>query len=291
MSVRKIDAPAKINLGLEILGKRRDGYHEVRTVLAAISLFDELVFDSASESYDSLRLEPDTEDIPSEANLVTKALSAMREAGADIPPQRISIVKRIPAAAGFGGASSDAAATLRAFSPELATAEIDAADLAVSLGSDVPFFLNGPVALAAGRGEALSPLPRSARDVWVVLAMPDLEIPEKTRTMYSAIDPAWWSDGSRAGRIAENLPTVPTSAPFNVFERALLRIHPELEIWRRGLREAGFPFVALTGAGPTHYTLALSQEQARDIQAQLSSIGVQAITACLLSRWEGADDQ
>ncbi len=184
-----------------------------------------------------------------------------------------------------------AAATLGAFAPELASAGIDPIDLAASLGCDVPFFLDGPVALATGRGEVLSPLPGPARDVWVVLAMPDFEIPEKTRTMYSAIDPAWWSDGCRVRRIAENLPTMPTSAPFNVFDRALLRIHPELESWRRGLREAGFPFVALSGAGPTHYTLALSQEQARDIQAQLSSIGVQAITACLLSRWEGADDQ
>ncbi|MDQ4044815.1 MAG: 4-(cytidine 5'-diphospho)-2-C-methyl-D-erythritol kinase [Chloroflexota bacterium] len=281
MRVRRVEAPAKINLGLEILGKRRDGYHEVRTVLAVISLSDTLTFEAASEGRDTLRVEPDSGGIPVEENLVAKALSAMRAAGAGIPPQRISIVKRTPVAAGLGGASSDAAAALRAFAPELASAGIDQMDLAARLGSDVPFFLDGPVALAAGRGEALSPLSGPATDVWVVLAIPGFEIPDKTRTMYSAVDPAWWSDGGRVQRIAESLPTVPTSAPFNVFDRALLRIHPELERWRDGLREAGFPFVALTGAGPAHFTLVNSERQAQAIKTRLASIGVRTIAASM----------
>ncbi len=107
-------APAKINLGLEILGRRADGYHEVRTVLCAISLADRLTFEGASR--DEIIIRGSSDDVPGDDNLVLRAIRAMRERGVDIPPQMVAVEKSIPAAAGLGGASSDAAATLRAYS-------------------------------------------------------------------------------------------------------------------------------------------------------------------------------
>lgn len=259
---RVVRAPAKINLGLEILGHREDGYHEIRTILCAISLADWLTFEQVDA--DAIALRSGDFDIPASENLISRALDAMRQRGAAIPPQRVTVDKAIPAAAGLGGASSDAAATIRAFGRELADAGVDSAAVAASLGSDVPFFLDGPVALATGRGEVLAPLP-APTNAWGVLLTPDLIISDKTRTMYGAVDPAWWSDGSRVGALARALPEPPNEAPFNVFERALLTRFPEAEAARERLLAAEAPFAALTGAGPTFYTLVDSEARAREI--------------------------
>lgn len=255
-------APAKINLGLEILGRREDGYHEVRTALCAISLADRLTFEDASR--DEIIIHGPSDDVPGDDNLVLRAIRAMRERGVEIPPQMVTIEKATPAAAGLGGASSDAAATLRAFSPELSVAGIDLMPLAAMLGSDVPFFLNGPAVLASGRGEILAPLPAPNAN-WVVLVTPRIAIPDKTRTMYAAVDSAWWSDGSLVDAIARDLPALPATAPFNVFERALLTQFPETVSVRERLLAAGAPFAALTGAGPTFYTLVPDDSAAWEI--------------------------
>jgi 4-diphosphocytidyl-2-C-methyl-D-erythritol kinase len=259
-------APAKINLGLEILGRRDDGYHEVRTILCAISLADRLTFEEAGD--DEIVLQHGDIDVPAGENLVTRALDAMRQRGAAIPPQRVTVDKRIPAAAGLGGASSDAAATLRAFTPELTTAGADPVAIAASLGSDVPFFLGGPIGLASGRGEILAHLP-TPHPAWIVLVTPALDIPDKTRTMYRAVDPAWWSDGSRVDALVRALPNLPNVAPVNVFERALLTRFPVAEAARQQLLAAGAPFAALTGAGPTFYTLVDTEARAREIAARV----------------------
>ncbi len=269
MSRRVVHAPAKINLGLEILGKRGDGFHEIRSILCTVSLHDTLVFEEIEGSSDFVETFPDAAAIPDRENLVIRALAAMRVTGAKIRPQRITMHKRIPAAAGLGGASSDAAATLAAFSTELENAGANSEDIARSLGSDVPFFLNGPVALVAGRGEQLTRLPAPGGDRWVVLATPRLHIPNKTPAMYRAVDPSTWSSGEVVRQIAANLPDLPARAPYNVFERALLQLHPELENVRDNLRRAGFPFVALSGAGPTFYTFVANEPEARSIERRL----------------------
>lgn len=280
--IRVRRAPAKINLGLEILGRRADGYHELRTILCTISLADSLSFEAAGADEIVIR---GASDVPRDDNLVLRALRAMRERGADIPPQRITIDKAIPAAAGLGGASSDAAATIDAFAPEIIEARLDPLAIAASLGSDVPFFLDGPVAVASGRGELLSPLPGPPR-AWVVLVTPGIEIPDKTRTMYGAIDPAWWSDGSRVDAIARELPVLPSASPFNVFERAITNRFPETNAARQHLLAAGAPFAALTGAGPTWYTLVDREVDAQGIASRIDDADLLVTVARLGS----ADD-
>ncbi|HYU24822.1 MAG TPA: 4-(cytidine 5'-diphospho)-2-C-methyl-D-erythritol kinase, partial [Thermoanaerobaculia bacterium] len=139
-----VKAYAKINLGLRVTAKRDDGFHDVETIFQTISLHDTLSFTPAG----ALTLTCDAPEIPTdETNLVMRAARAV---GA--PPVAIALRKRIPAGGGLGGGSSDAAATLRA----LGSAD---ARIALSLGSDVPFFLLGGSAYATGRGERLVPLP------------------------------------------------------------------------------------------------------------------------------------
>ena len=272
MTTRTERAPAKINLGLEILGRRSDGYHEIRSVLCKVSLHDTLTFVPLTRDRDHVTFRGRELTIADEHNLILRALQAARDAGGQIPPQQVVVEKRIPAAAGLGGASSNAASTLKAFSTELLAASADIAKLAPRLGSDVPFFLNGSLALVSGRGDKLTELPSPAGDHWVVLVTPRLAIPNKTQTMYESVDPAWWSDGSIVQAFAEALPEWRPPIPPNTFERALLRRYPAAERIRDQIQAAGGPFVALTGAGPTWYTLVNSESAARELVAHLNDL-------------------
>jgi len=150
-------ASAKVNLALEVLGKRADGYHEIATVLQAVDLFDRI----AVETADSLSLHTDDPDLPTdEGNLVMRAARLLQKAAGIETGARIRLQKRIPVAAGLGGGSSDAAATLwglsRLWKLRWPTARLQ--ELAVELGMDVPFFLGAGRAVARGRGEQLAPL-------------------------------------------------------------------------------------------------------------------------------------
>ena len=272
MTTRAERAPAKINIGLEILGKRSDGYHEIRSVLCKISLHDTLTFESSMRGRDRVTFQGCDLAIADEHNLILRALRAARDAGAQISPQHVLVMKRIPAAAGLGGASSNAASTLKAFAPELRAAGADIAAIAGSLGSDVPFFLNRAFALVSGRGDRLAELPSPADDRWVVLVTPRLAIPNKTQAMYRSVDPAWWSDGSKVKAFAEALPGWTMPIPPNTFERALLRRYPAAERIRDEIYAAGSPPVALSGAGPTWYTLVDSESAARALAARLDDL-------------------
>jgi 4-diphosphocytidyl-2-C-methyl-D-erythritol kinase len=156
---RLFRAYAKINLGLEVLGRRPDGYHEVRTVLQTISIFDTL---EVTPAPDGISLECSDPRIPSgEENIVVKAARLLRDAAGVRAGAKIRLTKRIPSQAGLGGGSSDGAMALLALSRlwNIAPGRELLMSLAERLGSDVPFFLCGGTALCAGRGEEVYPLP------------------------------------------------------------------------------------------------------------------------------------
>ncbi|HWV22794.1 MAG TPA: 4-(cytidine 5'-diphospho)-2-C-methyl-D-erythritol kinase [Thermomicrobiales bacterium] len=259
----RLEAPAKINLGLEILGRRDDGYHEIRSILAMIDLADTLTVTSADKGQPSSIVGMD---LDGEANLIGKAAELLR---LDLA---VTIEKRIPMAAGLGGASADAAATLLA--GNALTGEprppFELCELASSIGSDVPFFLGSPCALASGRGTDLAPLP--VPEVWLVLVSPDIAIPGKTARLYGELQPEDFTDGKlireQAERLRRGAPVAPALL-HNAFSDALLRIAPEVADLQRLMRQAGCPFAALSGAGPTHYTIVPSAEQATAIAARL----------------------
>lgn len=268
--VMRIDAPAKINLGLEILGKREDGYHEIRTIMAMIDLADTLTF-TADDTLADGSLRVDGVDLPSTDNLIVRAHALIGE-HLDLPGVRIAVTKRIPMAAGLGGASADAAATLLALN-ELAGEDVpdtELAAMAARLGSDVPFFLDTPVALATGTGTDLAPLPNVAGTL--VLITPNVDIPRKTVALYGSLTREDRSDGAtvdaQVARITNGDPLDPALLG-NAFTRPLAIHAPVVTTIRAAMRDAGAPFVALSGAGPTHYTIVPTRDAADEIATAL----------------------
>jgi 4-diphosphocytidyl-2-C-methyl-D-erythritol kinase len=264
-----IDAPAKLNLGLEVLDRRDDGFHEIATIFLTIDLADRLTLSPA----DDLELSCNDDSLAGTDNLALRALHLLRDVMHTPDGARLHLCKRIPAAAGLGGASSDAAAALLGgrvlWQQELSAAQLH--DLAARLGSDVPFFLRGGCALGRGRGEQLEPLPLPA-DVWFVVVVPDVTIPAKTASLYARLSPEDFTDGSRiaaqAARLRAGLEPDATLLG-NAFGRPLYGMVPELAALPGVMRDAGAASVAISGAGPTHYTIVTDNAHAERIEARL----------------------
>jgi 4-diphosphocytidyl-2-C-methyl-D-erythritol kinase len=258
-------APAKLNLGLEVVGRRPDGYHELATIMQTVTLADRLTLE-AKEPLEDGATAPVvvTVDDPAlgeaKENLARRALLALQAHAGTAIGAEAHLEKRIPVAAGLGGASADAAAALLA-GCRLWDLDIPADDLrglAANLGSDVPFLLGGGTALVTGRGETVVPV-RPLRDVWfvVVTPRPAAPIPRKTAALYAALLPGDYASGARVRAHAERLdrggPLDP-DALANAFTRALYGLRPELRRGARVLLGSGAPWATLSGSGPSHYT-------------------------------------
>jgi len=263
-----LTAAAKVNLALEVLGKRPDGYHELATVLQTVDLMDRLVLEDADE----LALTTSSADVPADGgNLALRAAVALREATKVERGVRVHLEKRVPVAAGLGGGSSDAAAVLlglnRLWGLRWPLARL--AEVAVTLGMDVPFFLRGGVALGTGRGEQLTPL--AGMPLALVLVSPGT--PLSTAAVYGRVTPAMYSSGAEARRMAAALrtrkPGEVAASLYNGLEAAAAGAHPDLTRMRAALMAAGALGVLMSGSGPTMFGVARSFEQARQIRARL----------------------
>lgn len=257
-------ACAKINLGLDVLGKRADGFHEIRTVMASISLVDR-VFASAHPSF---AIHMDRPGVPDGDNLVTRAANALQ----DPPGVSLSVQKRIPAAAGLGGASADAVAALRLTDAVLGlhTPSEDLRTISGRLGSDVPFFLDGGIALSEGRGDILTSLP--FRAMHVVLVVPPIVIERKTATLYSLLTSADYGDGHRVNDVVDALSSgtsLTGQILDNTFLRPLAAIVPDLFDIPAQMQRAGASSANLSGAGPAFYSLEPDAERAHDVGSAL----------------------
>ncbi len=180
--------PAKINLHLEVLGKRADGYHELRTLLQSIDLWDELWAEPTEGTELTLTVEPEGSAPDGTSNLVLRAAEALRTVTGAGRGARIGLVKRIPAGAGLGGGSGDAvgALVLLSFAWGLHVPREQLVEVAAGLGSDIPFFLTGGLGLGIGRGEKIMPLPDLEEPLHVAVAWPDVEI--STREVYNRLE-------------------------------------------------------------------------------------------------------
>jgi 4-diphosphocytidyl-2-C-methyl-D-erythritol kinase len=270
-SVRVLKAPAKVNLHLEILGRRGDGFHEILSVFQAVSLYDRVALRSLKVTGQlSVRC---TLPIPAEQNIVTAAVRRFRERTGIEAGVAVSLRKAIPVGAGLGGGSSDAAATLRGmnemFGGPLGRSELVA--LAAALGSDVPFFLGGPTALVEGRGERLTSLPGRA-DYQVVLVWPGFGV--ATREAYRWFDEQEQGAGASAHLSAEEVRRRFTGWEpgrwgfFNSFRGVVEARHPLLGEIVRDLREAGAGVAGLSGCGSTVFGLFAGTRQARAAAAR-----------------------
>lgn len=280
--------PAKINWTLEVLGKRPDGYHEIATVMSTISLCDELRLCAAGrwsftvDAPGPLRSELEVNNLVREA---VQLLHPSQHNAAGLPPLSIHLTKRIPAAAGLGGGSSDAAATLtawRAVAPDLALPGPQAAllsDIAARLGSDVPFFLRGGTQLATGRGERLEPLPDPPAQ-WLVLLAPPLVIERKTATLYALLGSSRFGDGAATTDLVARLraggSTIDERSCVNVFEQVADVAFPGLDGYRRALEQAALAPAHLSGSGPALFALVDDEAAAVSAAAALTDQGLRA---------------
>ncbi len=273
----EVTARAKINLTLEVLGRRGDGYHEVKTILQTVDLSDRLAIEPSSD----LKVECDQAEINGEDNLVWSAAIALAHRCGIAPRARIVIHKGIPVSMGLGGGSSDAAAALVALNQlwQLGLSGGQLAETAAEIGSDVSFFLTGGTALGEGRGELITQLP-GLPSIPVTLICPNVALPRKTAAMYSLLNSAQFSDGGSTDNFARILLEgrfVLKSIgelTFNVFEQVADQALPELNrIW--GRLEGIFQNpLRLAGSGPGMFSLPSNEDEFQRAAKALQPDGI-----------------
>ena len=275
-----ISAPAKINLTLEVLGKRPDGFHEIRSVMQTVNLCDVLTFSEA----DKTTIHCDMPDWTEGGSLVSRAVSLLRDATGYTRGVAIDITKKIPLMSGLGGDSSDAAATLIGLNEiwELGLSLEKQSTMAAELGSDVTFFLQGGTALAAGRGESITPLP-PLQKIWAVLVVPDVPAQEgKTTRMYQSLTASHYTDGVLTDKIVAAIKRgeiLDASLLFNTFENIAFDDFNIRRIYVEHLNKLGTPHVHLAGSGPSLFTIFNDKTQAGDLYTRCKDQGMEVYLA------------
>ena len=263
--MKTLTAPAKVNLALDILGARSDGYHDMKMVMQTISLCDTV---SVEETASGFELRTDGDFIPAgKKTLEQRAAEAFFEAaGLPVPGLRVTLEKVTPAYAGLGGGSADVAALLRIlrdnYAPEMSTEELER--IGFTVGSDMPFCVRGGTALAEGRGEVLTDLP-PLPDCWFVLCKPDFGIP--TPSLFALVDGGELTcrpDIGGMGLALESGDLAGVAARLgNVFEEVLPEEYHEVFTIKNRLMELGALNAAMSGSGPTVFGIFSEQETAK----------------------------
>jgi 4-diphosphocytidyl-2-C-methyl-D-erythritol kinase len=268
-------AHAKVNLFLELLRRRPDGFHEIETVMQTVSLHDSL---ELSHAVSGISLECPAGGVPADrSNLAWRAADLMRRrlrTGAGVS---IRLTKRIPVGAGLGGGSSDAAAILRGLNVlwRAGLTEADLLAFSAELGSDVGFFVRGGIAVCTGRGEVVSPVP-CGLSMPMVIVFPGFGVP--TAAAYRAVIPADLSgrrrspraliDALRSGSCEDAI-----AGLFNRLEAPVFRMRPEMSSLKRSLTRSGFIKVLMTGSGSCFFGVCADAETARGIAQSIGADG------------------
>jgi 4-diphosphocytidyl-2-C-methyl-D-erythritol kinase len=257
-------AYAKINLGLQIIGKRGDGYHDIETVLHPVNLFDTIELEPCGQE---IVIESSDPDLPrDESNLCWKAADALRREANVASGVKIRIDKRIPVGAGLGGGSSDAALVLREL-PSLwnvRMGEERLLEIARSLGSDVPYFLRSGTALATGRGDVLEYFDLSL-PYWIVIVHPNIHLSSKWA--YENLIPQKHDHVNLRELLVENInrPSVWVDKIKNDFEELVFRTHEAVKHAKESLYSAGADFALMSGSGSAVFGLFQNELLAQDI--------------------------
>ncbi len=281
----KILAPAKINWALKVLGKRRDGFHEIDTLMQTISLADELRVRSIRPR--ECRIVCADPGVPTDkSNLIAKAWFAMRETfGYRVGGIEVQLKKKIPTGAGLGGGSSDAAATLLAIRKlfRLPISEDNLVPLAAQLGSDVPFFIYGGTARAQGRGEILTPVDSAFPPIHLVIVYPGF--PHPTAAAYAKLKSPAYRDGSKSkaarGVISRMVSHVQQgrvgsfmSDLHNSFHDAYVKLGLPHYLIFNSMEEKRLNPILLSGSGSAMFGVANSALHARRAAKLLSVFGL-----------------
>ena len=262
----RLPAFAKINLCLHVLGKRPDGYHELRTIFQAISLRDtlELSFTPGSSGFDFALTSNDAA-LLGPQNLVARALTAMQQEIGFHGYVTAHLEKKIPVARGMGGGSSDAAAamigTLRLTGRKVPLARL--MEIAAGLGADVPFFLFGGRALAVNRGDEIYPLPNAPKQTIVVVSPRDIGISTKDAFGWISAELTKRPEPPKIWGFCALCWSRQGAGLSNDFEGPVFRRHPRLEEIRDGLLKRGAADAALAGSGSAVFGIFRNPARAR----------------------------
>ena len=274
-NVISLKAPAKVNLFLEILGKRDDGFHEIETIMQEIDLADSLQFE---ETQEGVTLECNDKNIPAnQDNLVCKAANLILEECGIRKGVIINLEKNIPVGAGLGGGSSDAATTLKALNSlwKVGLNNEELMEFAAKLGSDIPFFINGKTALCRGRGELITPVEVRNRMDYIIL-FPRVHI--STETIYKNLkidltkkrkDVSFFLDAlkySEAASISKLL--------FNRLEEIIFATYPDLLQVKSTLESFDFCGLSISGSGSAFFGLCNDRHQAEVIKSKIELSGM-----------------
>lgn len=253
----EIKANGKINLGLDVVGKREDGYHLVRMIMQSVRLFDRLEFTRTKAS--DIVIESNLRFLPvNENNLIYKAIEMVRSEYGISDGMHVKLDKRIPVAGGMAGGSSDAAATLKAMNTmfELGMDSERMNAMALKLGADVPYCLLGGTALAEGIGEKLTPL-ASVPDANILLVKPQISV--STPAIYSKYDETEGLehpdiDGIRAAIEAGDISEI-CRKMGNILEPVTTSMNPVIADIERKILEMNADGVLMSGSGPTVFAI------------------------------------
>ncbi len=252
METLKLNAYAKINLGLDVIGRLPNGYHEVKMIMQSVGICDELTFEKQPSG---ITVTTDSGELPTdENNLIYRAAKLLLDTCAVKEGVRIHLTKRIPIAAGMAGGSTDAAATLKAVNQlfRFGKTKEELMELGVKIGADVPYCILGGTALAEGIGERLTPLPPMP-DCHLLVAKPDINV--STKYVYTTLDAAPILfhpdiDGMTAAIFAGDLTGI-TARLGNVLETVTVPAHPIISKIKEKFLELGSDGVLMSGSGPT----------------------------------------
>jgi 4-diphosphocytidyl-2-C-methyl-D-erythritol kinase len=244
-----VHAFAKVNFGLRVLYRRPDKFHELRTVFQTVSLADRIEIEYGRGGRSEVELTCNRPELAGPENLAARAARVLLDTAGRRARVRIRLEKRIPAGAGLGGGSSDAAAVLMALAgllPKPPAWEV-LLRLAAELGSDVPFFLLGGRALGVGRGAEIYPLPDLPAQ-WLLIAAPGLHVStaEAYRRLSRRLTKTRWED--KIDRFCSTI-CMAGQGPENDFESVVFRMHPELERLKARLVDLGACPALLCGSG------------------------------------------
>ena len=267
-----IKAYAKINLGLDVVQKLPNGYHEVRMVMQTVGIYDELTLEKTDEG---IYLTTDSGELPTdENNLIYRAAKLMQQTCQIKGGVRIHLKKTIPIAAGMAGGSTDAAATMKGmnnlFGLGLSVPEL--MELSVRIGADVPYCILGGTALAEGIGEKLTSLP-AAPSCHVLIAKPDISV--STKYVYEHLDSSGVQhhpdiDGMVSAICAGSLPGI-LERLENVLEAVTIPLHPVIADLKRRMLELGAAGSLMSGSGPTVFGIFTDSKKAACAYEQLLS--------------------
>ncbi len=246
----KINSPAKINLSLEILRKRNDGFHEIKSIVQTVSLSDIIEI----STHGNIDVNVLNACIPIHENLAFKAAQALQKFAGCYKGANITINKKIPLAAGLGGASSNAATVLIALNElwDLNLTHDQLLFLASELGADVPFFLTGGTAFIEGKGEKVRNIPHS-KENWYFIVVPNTQMVDKTKKMYSLLDDDSLTKGFLTRKLEARIRMggdLPSELMFNGFYTSSQDVFEDLPYFVKTLQALGAKETHLSGSGP-----------------------------------------